>query len=58
MRSVELDKAIRKEEGLLADSMHIKPTHANQLMRASVRILPNMKPTIAATATKTAVQVP
>lgn len=33
------------------------PTHARKLMRSSVRMLANENPTIAATATKAAVQV-
>lgn len=44
--------------GLLEVRIQVRPTQAIQLIRPSVWMLDSMHPTIAATATKTAVQVP
>ncbi|GMF77364.1 unnamed protein product [Aspergillus oryzae] len=45
-------------ECLLAVRMHTSPTHASQVIWPRVRMLENMNPRIAATATKTAVHTP
>jgi hypothetical protein len=48
----------RRTCDVLADRMLTTPTHASHEMRPRVWMLPRPKPTMAATATNTAVQVP
>lgn len=56
--SASILKSQENRGDLLATMMDTIPTHASQVMRPRVRMLPNMNPMTAATATKTAVHVP